>query len=155
MKKIIANFLLLTVLFTFSGCSQEDDINEIFVSGVWKVNNYYSHADWDSNNDRYAQPKYTTPEELEIINQFTVEFKEDGTLSGIMENKATFTGHWSANPEDRSISITQLKPASSGLSGRNKEFIQTLETARFYKGNSQLLQLAPESKVTYIQLNHL
>ena len=83
------------------------------------------------------------------------EFKEDGTLSGVMENKVSFTGKWSANPDDRSISITQLKPASSALKGRNQEFIRSLETARFYKGNSQWIQLAPEARTTYVQLTHI
>lgn len=155
MKKILSSILLPAALLVFGGCNQKDDINEIFISGVWNINNYYDHADWNSDNDRYAKPRYTTPEELEAINAFTVEFKEDGTLSGVMENNTAFTGMWSANPDDRSVSITRLKPASSSLSGRNREFIQTLETARFYKGNSTCLQLAPESKVTYIQLKHI
>ena len=147
--------MLVIAILTLGGCNQKDDINEIFASGVWTVNNYYSNADWNSNNDKNARPKYTKPDELKIINQFTVEFKEDGTCSGIMENKVSFSGQWAANPDDRSISVTQLKPASSSLSGRNKEFIRSLETARFYKGNSQWIQLAPEARTTYIQLVHV
>lgn len=155
MKKSISICLLLLAVLTQGGCNQEDDINEIFVSGVWNLNNYYSNADWNSNNDRNARAKYTNPDDLKIINRFTIEFKEDGTLSGVMENKVSFTGKWSANPDDRSISITQLKPASSALKGRNQEFIRSLETARFYKGNSQWIQLAPEARTTYVQLTHI
>ena len=78
-------------------------------------------------------------------------FNEDGTLEGSLGTQR-FTGKWSADPKDRSVSFTQLSPSSDNLSGMSKEFIQRLENARYYRGDSKTLQLAPESRTSCIQL---
>ena len=52
--------LLFVLPFLLSSCNQEDDINEIFVSGQWQLVNYYTGIDWNNYNAN-AKPTYTKP----------------------------------------------------------------------------------------------
>ena len=49
--------LLFVLPFLLSSCNQEDDINEIFVSGQWQLVNYYTGIDWNNYNAN-AKPTY-------------------------------------------------------------------------------------------------
>lgn len=139
------------ILPLFWSCSQDDNINEIFVSGTWNVGNFYVGGDWNKVNDG-ARATYTKPEDISALNYLTVSFLEDGTVQGRMNN-GTFTARWSANGKDRTISITQLK-TSATPSGKAKQMVEALKNAAYYKGDSNYLKLAPEDKKSYIQLGH-
>lgn len=152
MKRLIY-LMLIAFPLMFCGC-QDDDVFEIFASGQWRVVNYYVELDWGATYDNHTKALYTpNSSELKTLNNFTVTFNEDGTLVGDLDNQA-FTGRWSANPEDRSVSITQLSVSSSNLTGMKKDFIQTLENTRYYRGDSRTLQLAPESRDICVQFTH-
>lgn len=133
------------------GCNNEDNVDEIFVSGTWNVGNFYNGGDWDKLNDG-ARPAYTKEDDLKALNYLTVTFLEDGTLQGRMNN-GTFTAHWKANGEDRTISITQLKTTATP-SGKSKQLVEALENAAYYKGDSKVLKLAPQNKKSYVQFGH-
>lgn len=155
MKSIITKYtigLLLMLPLLFSSCSQEDDINEIFVSGQWVLVNYYEGIDWNDYN-KNVPPVYSNVEDLKIINNFTIVFSDDGTVQGNIE-KGTYTGKWSANPKDRSVTITQLK-ATVSLSGKSKEFIDKLGKVQFYQGDNIMLRLAPSDRNSCMQFKHL
>lgn len=150
MKRLIYFIFMLAPLF-FGGC-QKDDVFEIFTGGTWRVVNYYTTSNWDKTYDNHALATYTPDNKnLEILNSFTVVFNEDGTMEGNLQTQR-FTGNWSANPDDRSVSITHLSPSSDNLTGMSKDFIQKLENVRYYKGDSRTLMLAPESRTSYVQL---
>lgn len=136
----------------FAGCNQEDDINEIFVSGEWLLVNYYTGIDWNNYNAN-ATPQYNKREDLKVINKFSITFGEDGSVQGNIEN-GTYTGKWQANPKDRSIAITRIE-CSVSLSGKNKEFIDKLKKVQFYQGNNLMLRLAPNERTTCMQFRHL
>lgn len=133
------------------GCNNEDNVDEIFVSGTWNVGNFYNGGDWDKLNDG-ARPAFTKEDDLKALNYLTVTFLEDGTLQGRMNN-GTFTAHWKANGEDRTISITQLKTTATP-SGKSKQLVEALENAAYYKGDSKVLKLAPQNKKSYVQFGH-
>lgn len=133
------------------GCNNEDNVDEIFVSGTWNVGNFYNGGDWDKLNDG-ARPAYTKEDDLKALNYLTVTFLEDGTLQGRMNN-GTFTAHWKANGEDRTISITQLRTTATP-SGKSKQLVEALENAAYYKGDSKVLKLAPQNKKSYVQFGH-
>ena len=133
------------------GCNNEDNVDEIFVSGTWNVGNFYNGGDWNRLNDG-ARPAYTKEDDLKALNYLTVTFLEDGTLQGRMNN-GTFTAHWKANGEDRTISITQLKTTATP-SGKSKQLVEALENAAYYKGDSKVLKLAPQDKKSYVQFGH-
>lgn len=156
MKKIIRHLLLLlTMPFLFCGCDQEDNVFEIFDSGVWSFVNYFTNVDWDSNNDRLARPKYTSLDDMNTICKFTITFDSDGTFSGELTNGVTYSGKWEANPDDRTFSVIGDIRSNAKLTGKNAEFVNTLKEARFYRGDSRMmLRLAPENKTNCMQFTH-
>lgn len=113
--------------------------------------NYYTGIDWNNYNAN-AQPAYTKPEDLKVINKFSITFGEDGSVQGSIEN-GTYTGKWQANPKDRSIAITHIE-CSVALSGKNKEFIDKLKKVQFYQGDNIMLRLAPNERTTCMQFRH-
>ena len=139
-------YLILTLPLLW-GCNNEDNVDEIFVSGTWNVGNFYNGGDWDKLNDG-ARPAYTKEDDLKALNYLSVTFMEDGTLQGRMNN-GTFTAHWKANGENRTISITQLKTTATP-SGKSKQLVEALENAAYYKGDSKVLKLAPQNKKSYV-----
>lgn len=153
MRMNIKYILMLIILpFALCGCNQEDDVFEIFSSGKWIVNNYYTDCNWNNLAYKSGNPVFTTENDLKVVNLFTVVFEEDGSMKGEIEG-GTFTARWSANPEDRSFSITNIN-ATISLSGKNAEFITRLKNVKFYQGDSKIMQLAPQEKTTYIQFTH-
>ena len=148
LKHILYLILTLPLLW---GCNNEDNVDEIFVSGTWNVGNFYNGGDWDKLNDG-ARPAFTKEDDLKALNYLTVTFLEDGTLQGRMNN-GTFTANWKANGEDRTISITQLKTTATP-SGKSKQLVEALENAAYYKGDSKVLKLAPQNKKSYVQFGH-
>ena len=143
-------YLMLTLPLLW-GCNNEDNVDEIFVSGTWNVGNFYNGGDWDKLNDG-ARPAYTKEDDLKALNYLTVTFLEDGTLQGRMNN-GTFTANWKANGEDRTISSTQLRTTATP-SGKSKQLVEALENAAYYKGDSKVLKLAPQNKKSYVQFGH-
>ena len=143
-------YLVLALPF-FWACNNEDNVDEIFVSGTWNVGNFYNGGDWNKVNDG-ARPVYTKEEDFKALNFLTVTFMEDGTILGRMNN-GSFTANWKANGDDRTISITQLKTTATP-SGKSKELIEALKNAAYYKGDSKYLKLAPQDKKSYVQFGH-
>ena len=147
-KNILSILCILPILW---GCNNEDDINEIFVSGTWNVGNFYTGGNWDKTN-KGGIPRYTKEEDLKILNQMTIVFMDNGTIQGRTTN-GTFSAEWEANGKDRTIRISNIKTTATP-NGKGKEFIEALKEATYYKGDSNYLKLASEDKRTYIQLGH-
>ena len=143
-------YLILTLPLLW-GCNNEDNVDEIFVSGIWNVGNFYNGGDCNKLNDG-ARPAYTKEDDLKALNFLSVTFMEDGTLQGRMNN-GTLTANWKANGEDRTISITQLKTTATP-SGKSKQLVEALKNAAYYKGDSKVLKLAPQDKKSYVQFGH-
>ena len=158
MKKIIQKLVcLLAFPLLLCSCDQEDDVMEIFDSGIWNVENFYSSVDWGTNGLDWGKPEFIQERERNILKQITIVFKDDGTFSGELSNKGgSYSGKWEAHPEDRTFSVIGNVKAPGNVSGKNKEYIQRLQAAKFYRGDSRnVLRLAPESKNNCIQFTHL
>ena len=148
--KHILYSILLTLPMLF-GC-QEDDINEIFVSGTWNVGNFYTGGDWSKYDNDKARAKYTKEEDIRALNALTVTFLEDGTLQVLLANNNTLNGKWHADGKKREITI-DLKNNNSAT-GKSLELIEALANAKYYKGDKNYLKLAPPAKNSYVQLGH-
>lgn len=155
MKKIIRHLAcMLTLPFLLCGCNQEDDVLEIFNSGIWNLENFYSSVNWGTNSTDWGKPEYVQQGDLKTLHEITILFDEDGTFTGQLSGGGSYSGRWEADPSDRSVSITNISTNIS-LSGKNHEYIQRLSAARFYRGNSRnVLRFAPEKKTTCIQFTH-
>jgi hypothetical protein len=104
---------------------------------------------WHTIRIRLSQPKEEKP--WISIHGFNITFKADGTFTGSIQN-GTIEGTWQADGKDRTVNInfTKTPPSTS----YNNEFIEALNNAIFYQGDSNVLLLAPEGKKTYIQFAH-
>lgn len=148
----VKHLLYLLLIFPLMcSCNNEDDVDEIFISGIWNVGNFYNGGDWNKVNDG-ARPVYTKEEDFKALNYLTVTFLEDGTLQGRMNN-GTFTANWEANGKDRTLSITNIKTTATP-SGMSKQLIDALQNAAYYKGDSRYLKIAAQDKKSYVQLGH-
>jgi hypothetical protein len=129
-------------------CSTEDDVDTIFESGTWRVVNYFSQADWKRGTGKAV---YTVNDNnLKILNTFTVVFNKNGTLTGTVQN-GELSGRWTAEGKTRTVHITISSVPSTSL---NRTFVEMLENAVYYKGDSNYLMLGPEDKQTFVQLTH-
>ena len=135
-------------------CNNEDDIDEIFVSGTWNVVNYFGKANWEKQNGEpvYKLNVQEDEQALKVISTFSLTFSENGTFTGTMQN-SSFNGKWQANGKDRTIRLS-FNGTPNTSTKFNKEFIGYLKDAAFYQGDSNVLMLAPQEKKTYIQLRH-
>lgn len=157
LKSILYILMLLPFLWS---CNNEDDVEEIFASGTWHVVDFYGKANWDKRN---GEPKYNAmahnPDKtiaaegrkaLDIIHGFNITFKADGTFTGSIQN-GTIEGTWQADGKDRTVNINFTKTPSS--TSYNNEFIEALNNAIFYQGDSNVLLLAPEGKKLIFNLH--
>lgn len=158
LKFILYMLMALPLLWS---CENDDDIEEIFASGTWYVVDFYSKANW---NKRNGEPKYNTMahnkdkdiategrKALEVIQNFSITFKADGTFEGNIQN-GSIGGKWEADGNERTVNIRFTQTPSS--TNYNNEFINALNNAVFYQGDSNVLLLAPDDKRTYVQLSH-
>ena len=144
-------YSLLLILPMLFGC-QEDDINEIFVSGTWNVGNFYTGGDWNKYDNDKARAKYTQEKDIRELNALTVTFLDNGTLQVRLTNNNTLSGKWHADGKKREITI-DLKN-NNNATGKSLELIESLVNARYYKGDKNYLKLAPATKNSYVQLGH-
>ncbi|MGL5937638.1 MAG: DUF4847 family protein [Phocaeicola sp.] len=145
-------YLLLTLPF-LCGCNNEDDLNAIFQSGTWHIANFFTTDNWEDTNNFNAI--YKDAAEIEVLNNMEITFQADGTILGKLSNNASFSGNWSANGGNRTISINITRTTGDVNKGLNKEVYNHLREVCFYKGDSSYLQLATVGKNKYIQLGHL
>ena len=108
LKYLLSIFLFIPLLCS---CNNEDDIDEIFISGTWNVGNFYNGGDWHRVNDG-ARPVYTKEEDFKALNVMTVTFLEDGTIQGKL-NVGTFTANWQADGKGRTLSIQKVALANN------------------------------------------
>lgn len=148
LKNLLYIWMILPLLWS---CNEEDDINEIFVSGTWNVGNFYTGGNWNKYNEG-GSPRYTKEEDLKVLNQMSISFQENGAAQGFTTN-GSFTAEWEADGKDRTIHIYNIK-TSATPTGKGKEFIDALKEAAFYKGDSNYLKLGDNEKKTYVQLGH-
>lgn len=146
LKSILYLLMALPLLW---GCNNEDDIEEIFVSGTWYLTNFFN-----GGIDDKGVPEFTPldgSDKLEIIQKFSIVFNNDNTFNASAQN-ITFEGIWEANGKDNSVSIN-IENYRSSTTLSNK-FMDALMNASFYKGDSKALRLAPDDNKTFILLRH-
>ncbi len=146
-------YILMIVPFLWS-CNDEDDVEEIFVSGTWHVVNYFGKANWDKRN---GDPKYKPTDTagrnaLQTIHTFTLIFNVDGSFVGKMQS-GNFKGKWQADGKERTIRL-RIEGSPGTSSSFDREYIETLQNVEFYQGDSNVLLLAPEDKKSFIQFSH-
>lgn len=150
MKKNIYKIVgLLLLLPLFSGCNDSDDVAAIFTGKTWKLN--YITVDgghemfpfWENEEQEKASIK-----ELNKNGTYNIVF--DGTVDGDVMNgnikgsiiaTGTFEGKWSANAKNNSFKATVTTASNYGNDQLARNFIEGLNTATSYEGDSNNLYL--------------
>ena len=140
MKRNFLFALLAIPMAILCGCNQEDDINEIFANGqTWHWSSSYN-ADRDWKNDNKVTETLSV-DDKKYINQeskrdaFIIQFSDEGKVEG-RGDSFTFTGTWSANGKDNSISIS-IKANRTPNAGRDAIFYKEISEAKYYRGDSK------------------
>lgn len=143
-KKIFIALLWLPFL---TGCSNEDDIQEIFANKKWKVVYTAYTSNWDDPNDFVRQETYM--DDIKDMNAYVVYFGTDViTITG---KTAVWKGTWIANGKDRTIQINIQQKNNDGTTPSEKEFMNRVANARYYKGDANILKLFLADKQNYVQ----
>ena len=151
MKYLKYILMPLIAVCLLSGCNDEDDIMAILDSGEWTLGNYFTGGDWDNVN-KPGRPKYQPGEDLAAVNKLKITFNEDNTVE-LKLSKGVYSGKWHGDASGRTLRITDLATPHN-LTGKDKEFVETLKLVRYYSGDWNYLKLGPEDKRTYMQLRH-
>ncbi|MCE2615666.1 MAG: DUF4847 family protein [Phocaeicola sp.] len=152
MMKIKQILLLLLIVPFFCNCSTKDDVNEIFISGTWTVVNFFTTSNW--NNTKKAIPEYTSTSDIAQLKSLKLTFNEAGSFIGSLTNGTTFDGTWTANGSNRTITFPINIKTSGTLNKMDREFINALQNAKYYKGDSKTLLIGNNDKNSYVQLTH-
>lgn len=154
MKRIYFFTIAVFLCVLLGSCNKGDDVDEIFADGqTWHWSGSYDTNNWKDDN------KYTSTlkqSDLELINSankknvFVLQFEDNGNVSGKGES-FSFSGSWSANGKDNSISINIKANKAPNAGSRDAIFLKEISEAKFYRGDSKFIKLFDMNKTHYIQ----
>ena len=138
MVKFVRNILYIGLaLFALTSCSQEDDIEEIFVGRTWYMNGATING-MKLNSD--ISNFYTDAGE----NAYFITFSS-GTFKGVLSAGANFSGKWEADGKHQSITMTlDNKPTNMTTFDSNIYHILTGITS--YQSGADFLQLKQDAQ---------
>lgn len=145
MKRSIFQIVgLLLLLPLFSGCNDSDDVAAIFTGKTWKLN----YITVDGGHGENEEQEKASIKELNKNGTYNIVF--DGTVDGDVINgnikgtviaTSTFEGKWNANAKNNSFKATVTTTGSYGDDKLAKNFIEGLNAATSYEGDSNNLYL--------------
>lgn len=145
---------LVTMSVFIGGCSQEDDVNEIFASGqTWHWSGSYDTTNWENDN------KFTSTlsqDDLKYINAekqqevFIIQFDDEGKVTGKGEG-FSFSGTWSADGKDNTFHLSIKTSKTPNAGSRDATFLNEITEAQFYRGDSKIIKLFDGTKKHFIQ----
>ena len=149
-QKTVWMILLLTGVSALSGCSNDDDVLDIFVGGgkTWKLtfisreneNQWYNF--WGSNETAHENSLKAMEGENNFILNFESGANDSGVNGGGLSGrgiKTTLTGTWSAT-DSRELKIT-LQGNPSETDPVAKAFVAGRKGAKRYEGDSENLYI--------------
>ncbi|MBO4664819.1 MAG: DUF4847 family protein [Bacteroidaceae bacterium] len=128
MKTIL--YILSLVMVVLTSCTREDDINEIFLSKCWYINGIRHDG------------KEAEKEDMQAIFQngqdcYRIVFN-DGTFIATLSPTKVVTGRWSADGKKQALHFYNVD-APSNLSTLDNEFVEIIQKATSYEGDSNVL----------------
>lgn len=143
----LCRLLLLLLPFTLGGCSDDDDVLEIFTGKTWKLSYISAEGNhkwidlWGSNDDAYQNSMKLLEAEgtftLGFAGSETLESGAGGTLTGQGVN-VKINGTWQADGESRKLTLT-LQTSGSDSDVLGKAYLSGLKNAFRYEGDSKNL----------------
>lgn len=134
--KIALNILLiLLILSSLSSCSQEDDIEEIFVGKTWYMDG--ATINGMRLNDEIKN-FYTEAGE----GAYYISFSSD-TFQGVLSSGVTFSGKWSANGKKQSITFDITNKPNTTLTF-DKQIYNIISAASSYTSGADFMHLSKD-----------
>ncbi len=132
MRKAFNILSLLLLVLTFSSCSLEDDLDEIFYGKTWYMNGATING-MKLNSD--VKNFYTDTG----TNAYYVSFSS-GTFQGALSAGVTFSGTWTADGKKHTIALTvNQKPNAD--TAFDKQIYNILSAVTSYESGAEFLLL--------------
>ena len=139
MKKIRLILYLTTALFALTACSNEDDIDEIFVGKTWYMTGIVINGTTSSEETRNFYKDADA-------NCYFITFSSDN-FQGKLSSDVNFSGTWEANGKHQTITLhLQQKPNPYHLF--DKQLLHILASVKSYKSGADFLHLNDDNQNT-------
>ena len=139
MKVIKTLFAFTVMLLAFSACSNEDDIDEIFVGRTWYMTGIAFNG---SNNSEETRNFYMDTD----ASCYYISFSS-GTFQGKLSSGVSFSGTWEANGKHQSIELhLKEKPNPDALF--DKQLVNILSDAHSYSSGADFMNLSDTNQNT-------
>lgn len=139
MKKIRLILYLTTALFALTACSNEDDIDEIFVGKTWYMTGIVINGTTSSEETRNFYKDADA-------NCYFITFSSDN-FQGKLSSDVNFSGTWEANGKHQTITLhLQQRPNPDLLF--DKQLLHILASVKSYKSGADFLHLNDNNQNT-------
>lgn len=131
---------ILYIFFSFlvlTACSNEDDIEEIFIGRTWYMNGATING-MKLNSD--IKNFYTDAGERAYYISFSA-----GTFTGVLSEGVFFSGTWSANGKEQTILMT-IKQKPNTQTTFDKQIFNIISSASSYNSGADFLSLKEDSQ---------
>ena len=129
---LFATATIISILAFFTSCSNEDDIEEIFIGRTWYMNGATVNG-LKLNSD--IKNFYTSAGP----NAYYISFAPS-TFKGVMAEGKTFSGTWQADGKNQTITLKVTTPASLDTPFDKQIYNIIVNTTRYTSG-ADFLQL--------------
>lgn len=136
MKKAFLFIYLLPLLLILTACNKEDDIEDIFVGKTWYMNGATING-LKLNGE--ISNFYTDAEESAYYITFFSQ-----TFQGMLSAGTNFSGTWTANGKDQTITLT-ITHKPSNIPTFDRQIYNILSSTTSYQSGADFLQLKQDS----------
>lgn len=143
MNKSKIAYILVLLIITFSGCSEEDDLNEIFVGNTFHITGLTFNRQTVSKD---VKEFYEAGNEAYYITFST------NTFQGVLKKGSHIEGTWNADNKSHKLTLRFGNNTSLPIYSEIQEKTYTILThATVYSGDSQVLRIE-QDKDSYITM---
>lgn len=153
MSRSLRPLLMLLCMAFLAGCSQEDDIYDIFTGKEWHLAGFYKTPDWDNPNMGTPLNDYNSHSDLAAYNLLLLT---DGTAVVTLPQGCQLRAVWDAdgNSKLRTFSLTGWRVISGSpetLVGYGRQMYEQLLKVSYYQGDANYIRLFDDSKRYFMQ----
>ena len=129
-------FLAASMLFAFAACSNEDDVNTIFVGKTWQITSATSDGETLSGDE--IKELYT------YSGTYCLTFTTS-TFTGVLVSGSSVAGRWSADGDTRELRMSFTTARQVDASTVSETIYTILSNATAYAGDQNTLTIKADS----------
>ncbi|MCH5175559.1 MAG: DUF4847 family protein [Prevotellaceae bacterium] len=135
MKIVVKVSLVLSILLSFTSCTMEDDIEEIFVGKIWYMDGATING---MRLNSEIKNFYTEVGE----NAYYISFSTD-TFQGVLSSGVTFAGKWSADGKKQTVQF-EITTTPNTTSTFDKQIYNIISAPSSYSSGADFLHLSKD-----------